>query len=145
MPKARNSPNSPIDDGNKPGKGRPPGSRNKTTRAIHQASLLAAEAIGEDGKGLNGVVGYLTWLGKNEPASFAAILGKLIPLQVVGSGGGPLRVIDETTTLAERQQRFADDLKAMRLGQMPARLVQMIEHRAEEMAADKTDDDEEAA
>ncbi len=107
--------------------------------------MLAAEALGEDGEGLNGVVGYLKWLGKNEPASFATILGKLIPLQVVGAGGGPLRIETNGMSLQERQQQFAEDLKAMRLGQMPARLVQLIEHRAEEMAADKTDDGEEAA
>ena len=35
-------------------------------------------------------------------------------------------------SLAERQQQFAEDLKAMRLGHMPPRLVQLIEHKAAE-------------
>ena len=50
-------------------------------------------------------------------------------------------------SLAERQQQFAEDLKAMRLGQMPPRLVQLIEHRAEEKKAavdDAGGDDDEA-
>ena len=49
--------------------------------------------------------------------------------------------------MAERQAQFAEDLKAMRLGQMPPRLVQMIEHRAEEKkaAVDDAGGDDEAA
>ena len=44
----------------------------------------------------------------------------------------PLRVIDESSTLEERQQRFAEDLKLMREGRMPSRLVQLIDEKAAE-------------
>ena len=75
--------------------GRVKGSRNKMTRALKDAMILAAEELGDlsgiaredlsqEGveQGKQGLVGYLKWLGKMEPRSFADILGKLIPLQV---------------------------------------------------------------
>jgi hypothetical protein len=45
--------------------------------------ILAAEELGDlsgIAQGKQGLVGYLKWLGKVETRSFAAILGKLIPM-----------------------------------------------------------------
>ena len=62
------------------GPGRPKGSPNKTTAAIKDALMLAAEEAG----GKRGLVGYLKWLALNEPKAFAPLLGKLIPTQITG-------------------------------------------------------------
>lgn len=73
------------------GKGRAKGVPNKTTRALKEAILLAAERVGRDGNGQRGITGYLEMLAQREPASFASLLGKVLPLQVTGPGDGPLQ------------------------------------------------------
>ena len=64
------------------GKGRPKGAVNKTTALLKDAILRAAEAAG--GKG--GTVAYLTDQAKDNPAAFLTLLGKVLPLQIQGSG-----------------------------------------------------------
>ena len=76
-----------------PGPGRPPGCENKTTRALKDAILLAAETVGKDGKGLRGLTGYLEMLAQNEPASFCSLLGKVLPLTIAGAGANGEHVI----------------------------------------------------
>ena len=75
------------------GKGRPAGSKNKTTTALKEAILLAGEQVGEDGKGKGGLVGYLRKLATSEPKSYAAILGKTLPLdtRLANPDGSPLQ------------------------------------------------------
>lgn len=68
------------------GKGRKPGTLNKTTTALKDAILLAAETVGEDGKGKAGLTGYLKQLAQREPKAFSALLGRVLPLQVQGAG-----------------------------------------------------------
>ena len=43
--------------------------------------LIAAEAAGNK-MGKDGVVSYLTWVATKQPASFMALLARLMPLQV---------------------------------------------------------------
>jgi hypothetical protein len=64
------------------GKGRPKGSPNKITADLKRAILEAAEAAGEEG----GTVGYLTMQAMANPASFLALLGKVLPTTLAGSG-----------------------------------------------------------
>ena len=83
----------PADTKRKPpaaGKGRVKGVPNKTTRVLKEAILLAAERVGRDGKGQRGITGYLEHLAQREPASFASLLGKILPLQLTGSDGRTL-------------------------------------------------------
>lgn len=61
--------------------GRRAGTPNKSTRMLKEAVLLAAEAAGNK-KGRGGVVSYLTWGAKNQPASFMALLARILPLQI---------------------------------------------------------------
>jgi hypothetical protein len=72
--------------------GRKRGSQNLTTRLIRDATILAAAQLGdlsginglsEAGveQGKDGLVGYLRHLGRMYPASFASLLGRLMPMQ----------------------------------------------------------------
>lgn len=75
--------------GSKPGErrgGRAKGTPNKSTKALKDAILLAAEEVG----GEQGLVGYLKILAVQEPSAFASLLGKVLPLQVTGADGGPI-------------------------------------------------------
>jgi hypothetical protein len=72
------------------GKGRRAGSVNKTTAALKEAILLAAEQVGEDGDGMGGLTGYLRRVAKEDVKAFAGLLGKVLPMQVTGEGGGPI-------------------------------------------------------
>ena len=99
------------------GRGRPAGKRNKTTRLLKEAALLAAESIGEDGTGKDGLTGYLRTSALLERAAYLSFLGKLLPMQV--SATLPqLRVIDQTTmTFAENQELLQERIRALRNGE----------------------------
>ena len=73
------------------GKGRPKGSPNKITADLKRAILEAAEAAGGEG----GTVGYLTTQATESPASFLALLGKVLPTTISGDDEAPLRLIVE--------------------------------------------------
>lgn len=70
----------------KAGPGRPKGLPNKTTTALKEAILLAAEQAG--GKG--GTVAYLKKQAIDNPAAFMTLLGKVLPMQVQGDPSAPL-------------------------------------------------------
>lgn len=72
--------------------GRPKGSPNKTTAALKEAIILAAERVGSDGQGKDALTGYCVFLAKNEPKAFAGLLGKVLPMQVTGEDGGAVIV-----------------------------------------------------
>lgn len=70
------------------GKGRPPGSLNKTTTLLKDAILQAATQAGGPG----GMAAYLTTQAAENPGPFMALLGKVLPMQVTGEGGGDLTI-----------------------------------------------------
>lgn len=72
----------------KAGPGRPKGMPNKTTALLKDAILEAARGAG--GKG--GMVAYLTTQATENPGPFMALLGKVLPMQLTGEGGGDLRI-----------------------------------------------------
>jgi hypothetical protein len=81
--------------------GRAKGTPNRTTVLLKQAIIDAAEQVGRDGRGKEGLVGYLKMLAVKEKAVYARLLEKVLPLQ--------LRVEDKTTptlTAAEAVQRL---------------------------------------
>jgi hypothetical protein len=63
-------------------RGRPKGSLNKFSRNLQEALLEATERLGRDGKGEGGAVGYLMWLGRKDPKSYAMLLRGLLPAEV---------------------------------------------------------------
>lgn len=76
----------------KAGPGRPKGSINKTTGKLKEAILLAAEGVGSDGDGKDGLTGYLTHVAKTDVKAFSGLLGKVLPMQVTGADGESLKV-----------------------------------------------------
>ena len=129
---SNNTTNNQFVQGHNLGRGRPPGARNRTTRILKEAIILAAESIGEDGEGRDGLVGFFRKAANEELTAYLSLMGKLLPLQVSEVPVAPLRTVDKNLTLLERQQRFAEDLKLMREGRMPSRLVQLIDEKAAE-------------
>jgi hypothetical protein len=77
------------------GKGRKRGVPNKTTALLKDAILKAAEATGEDREGKDGLVGYCTYLAKDEPKAFTQLLGRVLPIQVQGDKENPLHAVIE--------------------------------------------------
>lgn len=72
------------------GKGRPKGSQNKVPREVKQMVLHALDGAGG--------VAYLIRCAKDPKLapSFLTLLGKVLPLQVTGPGGGPLQSVSMT-------------------------------------------------
>jgi len=64
------------------GGGRPKGVPNKNTTLLKDALLEAAAKAG----GAEGLIGYLQTQATANPQSFLPLLGKVLPLQVHGSG-----------------------------------------------------------
>jgi hypothetical protein len=71
--------------------GRPKGSPNKTTAALKDAIILAAEQTGNDGKGRDGLVGYLKHVAATDVKAFAGLIGRVIPLQIGGDPDNPIQ------------------------------------------------------
>lgn len=65
-----------------PSKGRAKGQRNRTTVMLKDAILKAATLIGQDGRGKNGLTGYLMMLATKERAVYARLLEKVLPMQL---------------------------------------------------------------
>lgn len=76
----------------KRGPGRPKGSVNKTTALLKDAILKAGEAAGNK-VGEEGLVSYLTHQAKENPGPFMSLLGKVLPMQVTGEDGGPIKTV----------------------------------------------------
>jgi hypothetical protein len=96
------------------GKGRKKGIPNKTTALLKDAILKAAESAGD----AKGIVGYLETQARKNPGPFLGLLGKVLPMQVTGSGDGPIRVMNEGTESA-RDKLFAKIDEIRRRSEIP--------------------------
>lgn len=68
--------------------GRKKGTPNKTTAALKEAILAAAEEVGEDGEGEGGLTGYLRRVARDDVKAFSGLLGKVLPMTVESGPGG---------------------------------------------------------
>lgn len=72
--------------------GRQKGTPNKTTAALKDAIITAAELVGKDGVGTDGLVGYLQHVASTDVKAFSGLLGKVLPMQLTGEDGGAITV-----------------------------------------------------
>jgi hypothetical protein len=70
--------------------GRKKGTPNVVTKDLKIAIIEAAERLGSDGKGKDGLVGYLMALAAVDPRTFGALLRALLPLQIAPKYDDPI-------------------------------------------------------
>ena len=58
------------------------GAKNYWTREVKEAILDAANELGEDGHGYDGLKGYMKFLGSTEPKTFGMLIRAVMPTQV---------------------------------------------------------------
>ena len=68
------------------GNGRPKGAKNKNSKLLKDAILEAAERLGDSRSGKKGMVAYLEMQAEENPVAFMSLMGKVLPMQVTGSG-----------------------------------------------------------
>lgn len=74
--------------GQKRGPGRPKGTPNKLPAELKAMILQALERSG-------GVDYLVKQANAKNPAPFMALVGKVLPLQVTGEGGGPIEILNQ--------------------------------------------------
>lgn len=79
--------------------GRAKGTPNKTTALLKDAILKAAEQAGNK-IGQEGLVSYLEEQAEKNPGPFMALLGKVLPMQIVGDPENPLRTVTRIELVA---------------------------------------------
>lgn len=62
--------------------GRPPGTPNRTTAFLRQTIFLAGELEGADGKGKDGLLGYVRSLARYEKKTYVMLLAKCMPQKI---------------------------------------------------------------
>lgn len=92
------------------GKGRAPGQPNKTTRVLREAVILAAELSGSNGRGKDGLVGYLLRCAK-QPKVFVPLLSKMLPLQITGLNGKPVEIISSGMGVQKAAELYAETIR----------------------------------
>jgi hypothetical protein len=55
---------------------------------LKEATLAAASLCGQDGNGKGELVGYLRMLAREQPAVFARLLEKILPMQINAENDG---------------------------------------------------------
>lgn len=100
--------------------GRPKGIPNRTTTLLKDAILRAAELSGQDTKGKGGLVGYLHRVADEDVKAFSSLLGRVLPLQLTGAGGGPIEL-----TIEGLLRRIAEN------GESLHKQTLLIEHKPE--------------
>ena len=89
------------------GKGRVKGTPNKTTALLKDAILLAAQKAGDNAEKDGGIVAYLVKQAEANPTAFMGLLGKVLPMQIVGDPDNPLKVVTTVELVAPSVKRKA--------------------------------------
>lgn len=82
--------------------GRQKGTPNKTTKLLKDAVLKAAEQAGNK-VGKEGLVSYLEKQAEENPGPFMALLGKVLPMQVIGDPDNPVEVVTRIELVAPQR------------------------------------------
>lgn len=97
--------NRPVSNrgGARPGAGRKKGVPNKLTGDV-KAMILAAldEAGGKD---------YLVKQSADNPTAFMTLVGKVLPMQLTGADGGPIKAEVDLSTLSSEQLKALASVK----------------------------------
>lgn len=80
---SKKSKTGPGKGGHRLGAGRPKGSLDKGNALIREMIVEALEGAGG--------VQYLQDTAKSHPAAFLSLVGKVMPVQIAGEGGGPVK------------------------------------------------------
>jgi len=97
--------------------GRPPGAPNKTTRALKEAIILAAEKSKHSKA--HDLEGYLLYLADDKPELFVPLLAKLLPLQVRAKAEEvPINRINPNMSVSEMVSTFEQQVKAAYMPQL---------------------------
>ena len=78
--------------GKREGAGRPKGSLDKGNALIREMIVHALHGVGG--------TGYLQEVARTHPAAFLSLIGKTMPLQVTGDGGGPVEAVHRIELVA---------------------------------------------
>ena len=97
--------------------GRKKGTPNKTTAALKDAILAAADEALPGGK-----VGYLKWLAKNNSSAFANLLGKVLPTTLAGDPSSPIRHERELDLTIYSDAELSELARILRKGHRPPEL-----------------------
>ena len=67
---------------------------------------MAGEIVGSDGKGRDGLLGYLTRIARRDPKTYCGLLGRLLPVDLRSTAKEPEKVFrsieEEDADLRER-------------------------------------------
>ena len=88
----------------RPGPGRPRGVPNKFTGDLKEAILA-----GVNGSNSQGVAGFVLDLSLDTPTSAAALLGRLIPVSMVGTLDGKIVVVHRDETAADEHMQTSHE------------------------------------
>jgi hypothetical protein len=120
---SRRRPRASQDDarlGPENGRGRTQDANNKATSAFADALMLAAQQVGEDNRGRNGLIGYLSRIARTEPKLFFRLLIRAVMDQS--------RSDDEESQADVRYQTVEEAEEALRkLGLTPTLMREQAE------------------
>jgi hypothetical protein len=85
-------------------RGRPPGIPNKHTAMLRDAILMAAEIVGQDGRGKDGLLGYLTTCAMRYPKQYLSVMARVLPYQVT---------VQKTVEISDARERVQTKLESL--------------------------------
>ena len=85
--------------------GRQKGTPNKVTGNLKEAILQAAINVGYDGKGKNGLEGYLQKCAEEDSKTYFGLLGRVIPHVVEGNPDKPIEHKLEVSFVSAQKDR----------------------------------------
>lgn len=108
------------------GAGRVTGKSNRMPTLLKECILAAAELHGKDGKGKDGLTGFLFNLAEKDIRAFAMLLGRVLPLQI--DHRREVKVDVRYSSVEEVQEELAQrgirlDLLARALYNKPTKLI----------------------